>query len=345
MKYEIIRDYISYGNSRSGENIEDVKFIVSHDTGNPGSSAYANRNYFDTSQPKASAHTFIDDKNILEIIPLNEIAFHVRYEVSTDNRLFGEDANDSAIGVELAYGGNIDFSEAYNRYVWYHAYLLDRYNLDPFEDIVSHKRLDPTRRTDPQNALHRFGISWDEFVNDVHETYLTEFEGKDLPKSQVKGVSIELPIKVGDSGSFVREIQEDLLKAGFSLPIYGADGTFGSETERAVMKFQKKHGLTVDGLVGPKTLDKLNEILSSSNPSKDFPLPTAILNRDDEGSEVKQLQRALKAIHFDPGSIDGIYGPLTEDAVTRFQSMYTALENDGVYGPNTRKYIAMSLEE
>jgi N-acetylmuramoyl-L-alanine amidase len=345
MKYEIIRDYISYGNSRSGKNIADVKFIVSHDTGNPGSSAYANRNYFDTTQPNASAHTFIDDKNILEIIPLSEKAFHVRYDVSTDNRIFGEDANDSAIGVELAYGGNIDFSEAYDRYVWYHAYLLDRYNLDPFEEIVSHKKLDPTRRTDPQNALHRYGISWNEFINDVNEAYLKEFKGKNLSESQVKGVSINLPLKVGNSGSFVREIQEDLLKAGFSLPMYGADGTFGSETERAVMKFQKKYGLTVDGLVGPNTLDKLNEILSSSNPSTDFPLPTDILNREDEGPEVKQVQRALKAINFDPGAIDGIYGPLTEDAVTRFQSMYAVLENDGVYGPNTRRYIAMSLEE
>jgi N-acetylmuramoyl-L-alanine amidase len=158
MKYEIIRDYIDFGNARSGEKLKDVKFIVSHDTGNPGSSAYANRNYFDNFQPKASAHTFIDDKNILEIIPLDEKAFHVRYEVPTDDRLFEEDANDAAIGVELAYGGNIDFWEAYKRYVWYHAYLVDKYNLDPFEDIVAHSKLDPTRRTE---STERPSSSWD----------------------------------------------------------------------------------------------------------------------------------------------------------------------------------------
>lgn len=345
MRYEIIRDYISHGNSRSGEKIATVKFIVSHDTGNPGSSAYANRNYFDNSQPKASAHTFIDDKHILEIIPLNEKAFHVRYEVSTDNRLFGQNANDAAIGVELAFGGNIDFSEAYKRYVWYHAYLVDKYNLDPVEDIVAHSKLDPTRRTDPQTAFHRYGISWEDFINDVNESFLRDFRGSDIPEPQVKGASIQLPIKKGDSGAFVREIQEDLIKSGFSLPIYGADGDFGSETERAVMKFQKKYGLKVDGLVGPKTLDKLTEILSSSKSSTDFPLPTGVLSKDDEGPQVKQLQRALKAINFDPGSIDGIYGPLTEDAIRRFQSMYAALLNDGIYGPNTRKYIGMSLED
>jgi N-acetylmuramoyl-L-alanine amidase len=179
----------------------------------------------------------------------------------------------------------------------------------------------------------------------VNEAYQQNFKGGELPEHQVKEGSIELPLKVGDSGAFVREIQEDLIKAGFSLPVYGADGVFGSETERAIMRFQKKYGLTVDGLVGPKTLDKLKEVLSSSNPSTDFPLPTETLSRHDEGPEVKQLQRALKAVNFDPGVIDGIYGPLTEDAVRRFQSMYAALDNDGIYGPNTRKYLAMSLEE
>ena len=46
---------------------------------------------------KLSAHTFIDDKTILEIIPINEVAYHVRYGVPTDNDLYGYDANKAAI--------------------------------------------------------------------------------------------------------------------------------------------------------------------------------------------------------------------------------------------------------
>nr|WP_280922999.1 peptidoglycan-binding domain-containing protein [Virgibacillus litoralis] len=65
----------------------------------------------------------------------------------------------------------------------------------------------------------------------------------------------------------------------------------------------------------------------------------------DEGEAAKQVQRALKDINFDPGAIDGIYGPKTQDAVRRFQSMYAALANDGIYGPNTRKYIRMELND
>ena len=65
--FPIERNYIGYGSSRPGIPLSKVRFIVSHDTGNPGSNAIGNRDYFNEIQPKASAHTFIDDKTILEM--------------------------------------------------------------------------------------------------------------------------------------------------------------------------------------------------------------------------------------------------------------------------------------
>ncbi|MGP4106400.1 peptidoglycan-binding domain-containing protein [Virgibacillus sp. L01] len=143
----------------------------------------------------------------------------------------------------------------------------------------------------------------------------------------------------------MKEIQQDLIQAGFPLPVFGADGIYGEETQRAVMRFQSAYGLQVDGLVGPNTLAKLKEVLGSSSPAIDFPLPDKVLSQGTEGEAVKQVQRALKEINFNPGVIDGIYGPNTQDAVRRFQSMYAALANDGIYGPNTRKYIRMELND
>ncbi|KAA0546100.1 N-acetylmuramoyl-L-alanine amidase [Bacillus sp. BGMRC 2118] len=355
MAYSITRDYIRKGNSRPGTKNGDIKFIVSHDTGNPGSTAYANRNYFNNSQPSASAHAFIDDKYILEIIPLDEVAYHVRNNVTVDNRMFGANANNAAIGIELCYGGRINFTEAYKRYVWYHAYLLDLFGLDPDRHIVAHSTLDPSRRRDPQNALQQNGISWEKFRGDVKATYQAFRSGQDSgetpapnptpPPPQVKGVTVKLPLGEGDSGQFVKEVQQDLIQAGFPLPRFGADGVFGNETEVAVMRFQRKYGLMVDGLVGTNTLNKLNQVLGEPRPATEFSLPAGVLRRGDRGEEVKQLQRALKQINFDPGQIDGIYGNNTEDAVRRFQSMYAALADDGIYGPNTRRFIQLELED
>lgn len=170
MAYPIIQDYISKGNARSGKLLTSgkPKFIVAHDIGNGASRAYQNRTYFNREQPSASAQTFVDDETILEIIPLTEKAWHVVYDTPIDNQLFGADANDVAIGVELCWGGSINFKEAYKRYVWYIAYLCRTYALDPRTKIVPHSKLDPTRKTDvDKNAFAKNGVTWTQFINDV----------------------------------------------------------------------------------------------------------------------------------------------------------------------------------
>lgn len=60
-------------------------------------------------------------------------------------------------------------------------------------------------------------------------------------------------IKKGSKGDLVRELQQDLLDRGYSLPKYGADGSFGNETKAAVEQFQRDNGLTVDGICGLAT--------------------------------------------------------------------------------------------
>ena len=59
----------------------------------------------------------------------------------------------------------------------------------------------------------------------------------------------------GSSGETVRQIQEKLLDWGYYSG--EVDGIFGSKTEDAVEYFQRKNGLTVDGKVGPATLEAL----------------------------------------------------------------------------------------
>src|SRR3954471_746003 len=147
---------------RSGLMLNKTRFLVAHDTGNPGSSAAMNVKYYiDTcfTVPKektASAHIFVDDKQILECIPAftnPEKAWHVLYSVAKDNDLYGVNANDAAIGVEYCYGGGIDADKAYEKYIWVMAKLCFIYGLDPSKDIVGHFFLDPKRKTDPVTGL------------------------------------------------------------------------------------------------------------------------------------------------------------------------------------------------
>jgi hypothetical protein len=59
-----------------------------------------------------------------------------------------------------------------------------------------------------------------------------------------------------------------------------------------------------------------------------------MLKNGSRGSDVTQLQKDLAAAGFDPGTIDGIYGPKTEAAVRQFQSA-NSLTVDGIAGPQT----------
>jgi hypothetical protein len=82
----------------------------------------------------------------------------------------------------------------------------------------------------------------------------------------------------GMTGSDVKALQETLLELGYTLPKYGADADFGSETERAVVAFQKKQGLTEDGKYGEITHKALMASVADAehptdDPSEEAPAP------------------------------------------------------------------------
>lgn len=63
------------------------------------------------------------------------------------------------------------------------------------------------------------------------------------------------PLKPGDTGAAVKTLQRALASAGYSTGT--VDGSYGPATKTAVTAFQHAHGLTADGVVGPKTLAAL----------------------------------------------------------------------------------------
>jgi len=179
IKYQIKPQYLPTGTRRRGGQpiSPSVKFIVAHDTGNSGSTALANVSYYSNSanEMSASAHLFVDDKEIIECVPAltarPEKAWHVLYDLSGDNQRFGFDANDAAVGVEYCFGPNINADAAYARYVWLLAYLCYRFQLNPLNAITGHYILDPGRKTDPVSGLAQSQRTFAQLVADVKREY------------------------------------------------------------------------------------------------------------------------------------------------------------------------------
>lgn len=85
-----------------------------------------------------------------------------------------------------------------------------------------------------------------------------------VPKC-VEGEIIPVPVPVtkptikrGSKGEYVTLLQTKLVQLGYDIGSAGIDGNFGRGTEAAVKEFQKDHGLTEDGICGPKTWEAID---------------------------------------------------------------------------------------
>lgn len=75
-----------------------------------------------------------------------------------------------------------------------------------------------------------------------------------MDRSPIAGFGIVRIFQVGDTGSTISRIQQNLTTVGFPTPV---NGFFDQKTKEAVIKFQMKKGLSADGAVGPMTLKAL----------------------------------------------------------------------------------------
>lgn len=138
----------------------------------------------------------------------------------------------------------------------------------------------------------------------------------------------------GSRGEDVKTLQAQLNALGYDCGT--VDGIFGAKTYNAVVKFQKDRGLAVDGIVGKNTWAALGvtgtTVVETQTASITSNMP--LLCRGSTGEAVKTLQTRLNALGYDCGTVDGIFGIKTYNAVVKFQTA-RALAVDGIVGVNT----------
>lgn len=145
-----------------------------------------------------------------------------------------------------------------------------------------------------------------------------------VPSSPGAGV---LPLRRGDTGEAVRDLQERLTLIGYGTG--GDHHEFGAATEASLRQFQSDRGLVVDGVCGPQSWNALVEA--------DHRLGDRLLYYRApmmRGDDVADLQRRLGQLGFDAHWVDGILGPRTQAAIRQFQQN-AGLPDDGVVGRST----------
>ena len=85
-------------------------------------------------------------------------------------------------------------------------------------------------------------------------------------------------VKVGSSGTVVKDIQTKLKRWGYYTG--SVDGIFGAKTKAAVQYFQRKNGLTADGIVGSATAKAMGITLSGTVSSSGTTSASSVSNSD-----------------------------------------------------------------
>ncbi|WP_026918090.1 N-acetylmuramoyl-L-alanine amidase [Gordonia shandongensis] len=153
-------------------------------------------------------------------------------------------------------------------------------------------------------------------------------------------------LRLGDHGSAVAEIRAILASRGLlpAEPTTPSDASggpwsppeavFDRACDSAVRAFQQERGLIVDGIVGFATYTALREA--------SYRLGARVLlyrlSAPMSGDDVATLQSRLQNLGYYHGLVDGVFGDVTHNAVTLYQTEY-GLSADGICGPSTLRSL------
>lgn len=259
---------------------KDIKFIILHYVG-AVSTAKNNADYFFSKYRGASAHYFIDNKEIWQVVEDNDAAWAIGA-----NKYYTEARNSNSISVEMCCytmkNGNINVAkEVEEKAVELVKMLMKKYNIN-VDHVIRH--YDATRKNCPAPFVSDTE-RWNDFKNklqgqstNTEETTsnYTEYEKRVRNWQDTMNLDYNSNLKL--DGSFgpackkealehylfykkpttknehVRLVQRNLNRLGYTVDV---DGSYGPIMENTIKQFQKDHGLKIDGFIGAETTELL----------------------------------------------------------------------------------------
>ena len=153
--------------SRPGTELPQIKGVVIHYVGNPGTTAQANRNYFASLATGrdgvyASSHFVVGlEGEVIACVPLTEIAY------ASNTR------NDDTVAIEVCHPDEMgQFAPVtYDRVVELTAWLCETFRLDPRTDVIRH--YDVSGKICPKYYVDE-PAAWDQLLADVESRMAAE---------------------------------------------------------------------------------------------------------------------------------------------------------------------------
>lgn len=126
MAYKLIQNFtkVNFTKGNSGR-----KYIVIHYTGNKTDKATSNGNYFKNANRGASAHYFVDDTTVVQVVSENDTAWAVGRNYGSNN-LFGKCTNSNSISIEMCSTNGRISNATYQNTVALVKSLMKKYSID-----------------------------------------------------------------------------------------------------------------------------------------------------------------------------------------------------------------------
>jgi len=191
-----ITEMLLRNHNRPKKKLIQLKGIVIHYTGNTshGANAAANRNFFNCTSSSVSAHYIVDDKQIIQCIPDDEVAWHVgakKYVVLGEIlRVKPYSPNYYTIGIEMCVNSDSDWSKTYANTVDLVKHLLQKHKLT-VDNLYRH--YDITGKECPKMMVP--GGEWEKFKASV----LNALQRVEI---MFKGKYLAIPLKIEQGVSY-----------------------------------------------------------------------------------------------------------------------------------------------